>query len=139
MFDYVVLGLKGYRNQLPDDKILHSSKLKQIADDILKYFYNEILTRNPSTRTRGNNLKLFKKYARTETRKNSFSNRIVDTWNNLPNDLVNSPSVNCFKSRLNKHWCQHPQKFTAKCYNEDRRTQTDGPKEAVGLRMAHIQ
>ena len=40
-------------------------------------------------------------YPRLNVRANSFSNRVVDTWNNLPEDVVNAPSVNAFKSRLN--------------------------------------
>ena len=95
-----------------------------------------LLTRNLSTRTRGNDLKLFKKYARTEARKKSFTNRVVDIWNTLPNDIVKSPSINAFKSRTNKHWRHHPQKFTAKCYiNEEKRTQTGRPKETVDFQM----
>ena len=32
------IASKSHVNLLPDDKILHWSKLKQIADDILNYF-----------------------------------------------------------------------------------------------------
>ena len=34
----------------------------------------------------------------------------------LPENVVNAPSLNAFKSRLNKHWYWHPNKFEAKCY-----------------------
>ena len=37
-------------------------------------------------------------------RKNSFGVRIVNIWNNLPENVVNSPNVNTFKNRLDKHW-----------------------------------
>ena len=52
-----------------------------------------------------------KKCSRLNVRTNTFSNRVVDTWNNLPETVVNAPSVNTFKSRLNKHWHGHPTKF----------------------------
>ena len=35
----------------------------------------------------------------------------LDTWNNLPGSVVEAPSVNSFKSRLNRHWTNHPSKF----------------------------
>ena len=37
-------------------------------------------------------------------RKNSFGVRIVNIWNNFPENVVNSLSVNTFKNRLDKHW-----------------------------------
>ncbi|MEW8547283.1 MAG: reverse transcriptase domain-containing protein, partial [Candidatus Thiodiazotropha sp.] len=63
--------------------------------------------------TRGHPLKLFKKRARLNMRANSFSVRVIDNWNNLPASVVMAPSLEAFKSRLNKHWQYHPAKFTA--------------------------
>ena len=37
-------------------------------------------------------------------RKESFSNRAVDTWTFLPEYDVNAPSVDVFKNRLDKQW-----------------------------------
>ena len=45
-----------------------------------------------------------------------FSNRVVNAWNPLPNDVVLAPSLNPFKSRLNKFWHGHALKFTPSCY-----------------------
>ena len=61
--------------------------------------------------TRGNSLKIFK-----TLRCSVFSNRVVDVWNSLPNPVVTAPSLNSFKSRLNKHWYGHELKFNASCY-----------------------
>ena len=36
--------------------------------------------------------------------KNFFSNKIVTTWNTLPNIVVKSESLNVFKNRLDKLW-----------------------------------
>ena len=68
-------------------------------------------------RTRGNNLKLFKKESKTQIRKNSFCIRVTEPWNSLPNEVIMSPSVNSFKRRINKHWKYHPMKFTPSCYS----------------------
>ena len=37
-------------------------------------------------------------------RKYSFTLRVTDQWNNLPLNIVDAPSLNCFKSRIDKLW-----------------------------------
>ncbi len=39
-----------------------------------------------------------------ELRRHFFTQRVVDVWNSLPSDVVNSASVNIFKNRLDKFW-----------------------------------
>jgi len=34
----------------------------------------------------------------------SFSNRVVNTWNSLPNWVVSANASNTFKARLDKFW-----------------------------------
>ena len=60
--------------------------------------------------TRGNSLKLPKHRSETSIRRHVFRNRIVNDWNSLPEDVVNAPSLNCFKARLDRHWKNHPLK-----------------------------
>ena len=57
-----------------------------------------------TSRLRGHSLKLFKPRCRTTVRQNFFSLRIVNEWNKLPQDVVDAPSVNAFKNRLNRQW-----------------------------------
>ena len=66
--------------------------------------------------TRGNNMIFFKKRVKTEFRRCMFSQRVVNTWKSLPNDIINSPSINSFKNRLNKFWVGLDSKFEASCY-----------------------
>lgn len=68
------------------------------------------------SQTRGHPFKLYKERSRLNIRMNSFSNRVINTWNELPNNVVMAPSVNAFKGRLNQHWRGHPAKFNAPCY-----------------------
>ena len=40
----------------------------------------------------------------TDVRKYSFTQRIVNIWNSLPEHVVNSSPVNSFKNNLDKFW-----------------------------------
>ena len=55
-------------------------------------------------RTRGHSKKLYKPKCKKEVRKNVFSNRIIDNWNTLTEDIVSSKTLKTFKERLDKHW-----------------------------------
>ena len=72
--------------------------------------------KSTSTRTRGHSCKLCKQRCKSRLRQNAFSIRVVDNWNNLPENVVNAPNVNTFKSRWNTHWKNHPLKFTPSFY-----------------------
>ena len=37
-------------------------------------------------------------------RKFSFSSRIVNIWNSLPDTVVDADTINTFECRLDKHW-----------------------------------
>ena len=56
-----------------------------------------------STGLRGHSLKLFNEKNRLLLRKQTFTQRAVDSWNNIPDNAVKAPSINVFKSRFNTH------------------------------------
>ena len=53
---------------------------------------------------RGHSLKLLKPSVRLNVRKHFYSYRVIDFWNQLPQQVVEAPTVNCFKNRLDKYW-----------------------------------
>ncbi len=61
--------------------------------------------------TRGHNKKLFQCRFQKDIRKFFFTNRIVTMWNSLPNNVINAPSVNAFKNRLDAFWDTQPVKY----------------------------
>jgi hypothetical protein len=53
-----------------------------------------------NTFLRGNSMKLFKTRCRLNIRKNFFNQRVIDKWNKLPNNVLQSNTVNTFKNSL---------------------------------------
>ena len=51
-----------------------------------------------------NSLALYQDRCNTNIRKYSFSQRIVAIWNTLPDQVIQAPSVDSFKGRLDKFW-----------------------------------
>ena len=54
-------------------------------------------------RTRGHKAALVKEQYRLDMRKYSFSQRVINEWNKLPNYCVNASSVNMFKNRIDRY------------------------------------
>jgi hypothetical protein len=96
-----------YFRRLRGDMIECYKILHEIYDDEV----SPNLPRSTSN-LRGHGYKLFKRRTLTlDLRKCFFSNRIVEPWNSLPEDIVSAPSLNAFKRRLDKFWRNHPHKF----------------------------
>ena len=69
-----------------------------------------------STGLSGHSLKLFKERSRLVLRKQTFTQRVVDSWNNLPENVVNAPSINALKRRFNTHTRGEASKFCPTWY-----------------------
>ena len=76
--------------------------------------YNEDVTpviKMNNTSTRGNSLKMLKFRPRKDIRKFSFTSRIVNTWNKLPDDVVNARNLITFEKLLDKFWANSNFKY----------------------------
>ncbi len=55
-------------------------------------------------RTRGHSYKVFKERAETSTRRHFFTCRVVELWNELPEEVAAAPNTDIFKERLDNFW-----------------------------------
>ena len=117
----MIPGLKdlSYEDRLKKLDLPSMSYRRERGDMIETYKYthglyltDQILHLDQDNTRRGHNFKLKKRYSRTSARKHFFTFRVVDSWNNLPWAVVNAPSLNSFKSRLDKLWIKS--RFTIK-------------------------
>ena len=56
-------------------------------------------------RTRSNGLKLEHRKFRANMWKNNYMARVTEHWNKLPREVVESPSVEIFKTSLDTYLC----------------------------------
>ncbi|XP_076443961.1 uncharacterized protein LOC143282247 [Babylonia areolata] len=102
---------------------LEHRRLRGDMIEVYKYlhaFYNVDnpkfeLADNSRRDLRGNPFKLTKSRFRLDIRGNFFSYRVVAGWNSLPDSVVTAPSLNSFKTRLDKYWENHPARFSPSC------------------------
>ena len=75
-----------------------------VAFQYLKGAYKQegeqLFTRVDSDRTRGNGFQLGQERFRLDIRRKIFTQRAVTHWNRLPKEVVDAPSLEAFKARL---------------------------------------
>ena len=81
--------------------MIQTYKILNGIDRIDRSIFFELST---TSVTRGHTQKIVKKHARLGSRQSVFSQRVVNDWNSLPADVIDSQSVNTFKSRLDRFW-----------------------------------
>jgi hypothetical protein len=68
------------------------------------YKSTPLLDLDSTSSLRGHSLKLKKHHCKRTVRQHFFSERVVNHWNSLPEEIVSAPKMNTFKNKLDKHW-----------------------------------
>ena len=90
-----------YRSASPDISLI--SLIMHSIDNIR---YQDLFEINRSI-TRGHEYKIHKQFCRTNSRKFTFSRRIIIDWNSLPSSVAHSKDVNRFKLGIDKFFEGH--------------------------------
>ena len=89
---------------------LHSLEKRRVRGDLITVFkwvkdfdkhnVGKVLTVSSQDITKSNGFKLEKCRFRKEIGKNSYTNRVVDDWNRLSQQVVSAQTIGNFKRRL---------------------------------------
>ena len=79
----------------------------KIMHGLVRVAVNDLFIPIESSRTRGHAKRVYKTPAIKHSRVFSFSRRVINDWNSLPEDVIESPTLNAFKNRLDEYWKQY--------------------------------
>ena len=79
----------------------------KILNDNVRINNNLFFKIREGSRTRGHGNKIFKEHAIRLPRRNNLPQKSASDRNSLPEKVVNAPSINVFKNRLDNYWLEH--------------------------------
>ena len=78
----------------------------KIMNGLIRINVTDLFEHTKTPYTRGHHQRVFKTHATKRQRIDAFSQRVTNTWNNLPKSVVNSPSLNTFKNQIDEFWIE---------------------------------
>jgi len=83
----------------------------KILNEYYDIDHTKFFTLTGCSNTRGHLMKLFKSDSRLNIRSNFFTQRIINSWNDLPHEVVAARTIGIFKSRLDSYWSESEHEF----------------------------
>ena len=74
------------------------------SEQNIDHLIPSLLEIQENTRTRGHSNKLYQHRSNKDIRKNFFTNRIINTWNSLPENVISAKNTKIFEHRLDNYW-----------------------------------
>ena len=103
------LGGLSYEERLERTNLL-SLEMRRLRSDLIEVYkiingfeglnVDDFFEFRDDNVTRGHSKKIYKLRSRLDIRKYFFTQRVVEEWNSLPSEVVESKSINEFKSRI---------------------------------------
>jgi hypothetical protein len=100
------LGLESLRDRRLRTDMIQTYKIVKGKDDVDRDLWFRTCQDNSSRQTRLSNYRdnlVRTKISRTELRNNFFSQRVIGPWNDLPDTVKESTTVECFKSNYDSY------------------------------------
>jgi len=94
-----MLGLLSLENRKLRGDLIEVFKILTDRENVNK---EQFCTLSEFSHLRGYSLKLSKPRSTQQVCQNFFSQRVVDTWNKLPSNVISSTSVNMFKFKTRR-------------------------------------
>ena len=99
------LGIQSLEQRRVRFDLIQTFKILRGYDKVEKGTWFTLVGSDVARQTRMTSYKdnLVPKHSRTDLRRNFYSNRVVNLWNNLPTEIKDAKSLNIFKSLLDAH------------------------------------
>jgi ribonuclease P/MRP protein subunit RPP40 len=94
-----LLGLTTLKTRRIRADLIETFKILNGFDNICSDLFFE----RSESGLRGHSMKLVKKNVRLDVRKYFFSNRVINEWNNLTEDIIQCETINNFKNKIDRH------------------------------------
>ena len=107
------LGLTTLEERRHQADMVQTFKIMQGHDRVASItWFQRVDVTVRTTRSASDPLNLKQQASRLETRRNFFSNRVVEAWNLVPSEIKSARTVHGFKNAYRKHretWCNPPE------------------------------
>ena len=96
---------------------LFSQQYRRMRGDMIKTYKiisglddvnsSQLFARSIMDNLHGHSLKLYKEHFHKVICKEFFSQRVIDQWNELPEEVVKAKTLNSFKNSSDKYWIRY--------------------------------